>query len=155
MGGKTVKLKPEKKARKKREGKRIYGDDVAASLRLIWEFFWWKCGKILSPFMRQQMDYISQWSVFGITSEIREKLEKISPATIDRILKKDKDAMRLKGKRCTKSNDKLKNRIPIRTFYTSMEQKKPGFIQVDQPALRAFITAQQVALPILRVPRNQ
>jgi hypothetical protein len=131
VDGKTVKLKPEKKSRKKREGKRIYGDEVIASLRLIWEFFWWKCGKILAPLMRQQMNFMEEWSAFCITAEIREKLEKISPATIDRVLKKDKAAMRLKGRSCTKSNKKLKNRIPIRTFYTSVERKKPGFIQID------------------------
>jgi hypothetical protein len=131
VDGKTVKVKPEKQKRKKREGKRIYGDEVIASLRIIWEFFWWKCGKILAPFMRQQMEFIAQWPAFGITEEIREKLEKISPATIDRVLKKDKAAMNLRGKSCTKSNKKLKNRIPIRTFYTSAERKKPGFIQID------------------------
>ncbi|GMO68692.1 MAG: hypothetical protein Ta2A_16990 [Treponemataceae bacterium] len=118
--GKTIKFKPEKKKRKKREGKRIYGDEVIASLRLIWEFFWCKCGKILAPLMRDQMCFMAEWSAFGITPDIREKLEKISPATIDRVLKKNRDAMRLKGKSCTKSNDTLKNRIPIRTFYTSV-----------------------------------
>jgi hypothetical protein len=35
---------------------------------------------------------------FGITPEIREKLIKISPATIGHALKKDKAALALKGK---------------------------------------------------------
>jgi hypothetical protein len=130
-GGKAVKIKPEKKKRKKRAGKKIYTDDVIASLRLIWEFFWNKCGKILAPLMRQQMKYIAEWRAFKITPEIRKKLEKISPATIDRALKKDKDAMKIKGKSLTKKPETLKNRIPIRTFYTSEEKKTPGYIQVD------------------------
>jgi transposase InsO family protein len=81
--------------------------------------------------MRQQMAYIARWPAFGITGEIAEKLKKISPASIDRYLKKDKAALRLKGKSLAKPLDSLKSRIPIRTFYTSEERKKPGFWQID------------------------
>jgi hypothetical protein len=131
VNGKTVKLKPAKRKRKVRAGKKIYTDDVIASLRLIWNFFWNKCGKILAPLLRQQMPFIADWAAFGITPEIRQKLVTISPATIDRALKKDRAELKLRGKSCTKSTNKLKNRIPIRTFYTSAERKKPGFIQID------------------------
>ncbi|MCL2127550.1 MAG: DDE-type integrase/transposase/recombinase [Treponema sp.] len=77
------------------------------------------------------MPYIAKWPAFGITLEIAEKLKKISPASIDRHLKKDKQALRLKGKSLTKPMDSLKSRIPIRTFYSSEERKKPGFWQTD------------------------
>jgi transposase InsO family protein len=131
LEGKAVKLKPEKKRPSNRKGKRIYPDEVIHALRLVWTFFWFKCGKILAPLMRQQMQYIAQWPAFGISGEIAEKLKKISPATIDRYLKKDKAALRLKGKSLTKSLDSLKSRIPIRTFYSQEERKKPGFWQAD------------------------
>jgi transposase InsO family protein len=131
VDGKAVKIKPEKKRPSNRKGKRVYTDEVIACLRLVWTFFWYKCGKILAPFMRQQMSYIAQWQAFGITKETAEKLTKISPATIDRYLKKDKETLRLKGKSLTKSIPSLKSRIPIRTFYTSEERKKPGFWQLD------------------------
>jgi transposase InsO family protein len=81
--------------------------------------------------MRRQMPYISQWPAFGITAETAEMLKKISPATIDRCLRKDKQALRLKGKSLTKPVDSLKSRIPIRTFYSAEERKKPGFWQID------------------------
>jgi hypothetical protein len=81
--------------------------------------------------MRQQMPYIAGWPAFNITPDIAEKLTTISPATIDRYLKKDKEALRLKGKSLTKPLHSLKSRIPIRTFYTSEERKKPGFWQID------------------------
>jgi transposase InsO family protein len=130
-GGKAVTIKPEKKRPANRKGKRIYTDEVIAVLRMVWEFFWFKCGKILAPLMRQQMAYIAQWPAFGITNEIAEKLIKISPASIDRYLKKDKAALKLKGKSLTKPVNSLKSRIPIRTFYTGEERKKPGFWQTD------------------------
>jgi hypothetical protein len=131
LNGKAVKYKAEKKRRKKREGKRIYGDKTIASLRLIWDFFWNKCGKILAPLMRGQMKYIAEWPAFGVTPEIRRLLMKISPATIDRALKKAKDAMRIKGLSGTKKTKGLKSRIPIRTFYTQEEKKKPGYLHID------------------------
>ena len=98
---------------------------------MVWVFFWYKCGKILAPLIRQQMNYIAQWPAFKITDEIREKLMNISPATIDRHLKKDKDALRLKGKSCTNPGMALKSRIPLRTFYSAEERKTPGFLQID------------------------
>jgi hypothetical protein len=75
--GEAVKLKPEKKRPANRRGKRVYANEVIASLRLVWTFFWYKCGKILAPLMRQQMDYIAQWPAFHITGEIAEKLKTI------------------------------------------------------------------------------
>jgi hypothetical protein len=53
----AVKLKPEKKRPANRKGKRIYTDEAIRCLRLVWTFFWYKCGKILAPLMREQMPY--------------------------------------------------------------------------------------------------
>jgi hypothetical protein len=131
VNGETVKLKPLKKRPANRTGKKIYTDEVIASLRLIWAFFWYKCGKLLAPLIRQQMPFIASWSAFAITPATREKLMSISPATIDRALKKDKAALALKGKSLTKPGKFLKHLIPIRTFYTSEERKLPGIIQLD------------------------
>jgi transposase InsO family protein len=130
--GGAVKVKVEKRRRPaNRRGKKKYDEAFAVVLRRIWSFFWYKCGKILSPLLRQQMPFIADWPAFGINAEIRLKLLEVSPATIDRILKKDKAELKLKGKSCTKSVHHLKNHIPIRTFYTSAERKTPGFIQTD------------------------
>jgi hypothetical protein len=131
INGKPVKLKPQKKRPANRKGKMLYSDEVVKALRILWMFFWYKCGKILAPLMRQQMAYIAQWPAFGITEETAEKLVKISPATIDRYLKKDKAAMKLKSKSLTKPAGSLKSRIPVRTFYSREERKTPGFWQID------------------------
>ncbi|MCL2232955.1 MAG: hypothetical protein FWB99_07760 [Treponema sp.] len=37
----------------------------------------------------------------------------------------------MKGKSLTKPIKSLKSLIPVRTFYTSEEQKKPGFWQIN------------------------
>ncbi|MDR0377828.1 MAG: hypothetical protein LBH70_08555 [Spirochaetaceae bacterium] len=64
--GKAVKLKPPKKRPANRKGKKTCTDEAAASLRLIWAFFWYKCGKLPAPLIRQQMDSIALWPAFGI-----------------------------------------------------------------------------------------
>jgi hypothetical protein len=79
--------------------------------------------------MRQQMDYIALWPALGISPAVREKLMRISPVAIDRVIRKDKAALALKSKSLTKSAGLLKHRI--RTFYTFEERKLHGFIQID------------------------
>ncbi|MDR1421026.1 MAG: hypothetical protein LBI86_11690 [Treponema sp.] len=83
--GEAVKLKPEKKRPANRKGKRFYTNEVIASLRLVRVFFRYKCGRTKGPQI---------------------------PAAIDRYLKKDKEALRLKGKSLTKPLHSLKSRIP-------------------------------------------
>jgi hypothetical protein len=135
IGGKPVKLKPEKKKRpKNRQGKRLYSDEVINCLRRIWEFFWYKCGKYLAPMIREQMPYLETHRKpdFHITPEIREKLLKISPAQIDRRLKADKAALRGKGFDGTRLGEAaLLKRIPVRTHYNDSERNTPGFMQID------------------------
>src|SRR5215471_6049 len=70
VDGKAAKIKPDKKRPSNRKGKRIYTDEVISALRKVWTFFWFKCGKILAPLMRQQMQHIAVWPAFGITFEI-------------------------------------------------------------------------------------
>jgi len=86
--------------------------------------------------MRQQMRHIQQWQAFCITAETAEMLARVSPATIDRYLKKDKQVLTLKGKSLTKPLDSLKSRIPIRTFYAPMSEKRP-----DSGKLTRYTTA--------------
>jgi hypothetical protein len=59
--GGAAKLKPAKPKPANRKGREIYTDEVIAALRLVWTFFWYKCGKLLAPPTRQQMDYITLW----------------------------------------------------------------------------------------------
>ena len=133
--GKPVKLKKEKKKRpKNRQGKRIYTDEVIACLRKLWAFYWYKCGKYLAPIIREHMPYLQAHRKpdFHITEEIKEKLLKISPAMIDRYLKADKDALRGKGLSGTRlAEAALLRRVPVRTHYTDLERKTPGFMQID------------------------
>ena len=133
--GKPVKYKPVKRERpKNRKGKRIYTDEVIGCLRKLWAFCWYKCGKYLAPIIREQMPFLEMHRKpnFHITPLIREKLLAISPATIDRSLKADREALRGKGFNGTRPGEAaLLKRIPVRTHYSDAERKTPGFMQID------------------------
>jgi len=86
------KAQAREKTARNRRGRPVYGDEVIGSLRKVWAFFRYKCGKILAPLLRQQIACIASWPAFGITPGIAAKLAGISPATIDRRLKKDRAA---------------------------------------------------------------
>jgi hypothetical protein len=129
LGGETVKLKAVPRKRRKGGGRKpIYTGEFTKTLRKIWAFFWYRCGKIMAPFLRENMRFMA--GPFRIASEVRELLLKVSPATIDRLLKADKKKLFLKGKSGTKPGKLLKKQIPIRTYYPNAD-KKPGFFEVD------------------------
>ena len=129
LNGETVILKASVSKRRKGGGRKpIYTEEFIVVLRSIWVFFWYRCGKILAPFMREQMKWISER--FPMSPEVRELLLKVSPATIDRCLKADKRNLALRGKCGTKPGKLLKKQIPVRTYYTE-EEKKPGFFEID------------------------
>ena len=68
MDGETVKLKAGTRRRRKGGGRKpVYAGDFAIALRKIWAYFWYRCGKIPAPFLRENMRFLEQ--PFGITPE--------------------------------------------------------------------------------------
>jgi hypothetical protein len=65
-----------------------------------------------------------------ISEEVRQKLLKISPAAIDRLLAKERKRHQIKGRGNTKPGTPLKNQIPIRTF-SDWNDQRPGFVEID------------------------
>ncbi|MDR0707671.1 MAG: hypothetical protein LBF60_07340 [Treponema sp.] len=75
IDGETVIIKPEKKKRPaNRKGKSAYGLETVKCLAAIWRFFRYKCGKYLSPLIREQMPYLeaSKEPDFHITPETKK-----------------------------------------------------------------------------------
>ena len=133
VGGTLVRIKAgAPKKRKKRAGTLQYGPEVIDVVRRIWEAFGYRCGKLLAPLIRLIIDFLADDQTFGplITEDIKAKLMTISGATIDRALKKNKDALALKGKSHTKPGTLLKNQIPVRASF-SWDERKPGCFEMD------------------------
>jgi hypothetical protein len=126
----TLKATPPKKTRKKRTGKTIYGPEVTASLKTIWEYFGFMCGQLLAPFIRANMAFLEQEQAFHITPAVKEKLLTVSSATINRKIKAERKKRLLRGISGTKPGTWLKHTIPIRVHYP-WNERKPGFFEIN------------------------
>jgi hypothetical protein len=107
-----------------------YGSRVVEALRAVWEASDRLCSKRLHPFLPEFIKVLRRCGESKITAEIEAELCRMSPATIDRLLRPWKH----KGGRHTFSTTRrgtlLRNSIPIRTF-ADWQENRPGFIEVD------------------------
>ena len=119
-----------KRQGKKRGRQRYYGGEVADTLRKIWEASDRLCSKRLKPFIGEMIKVMRQHGELAVSMGIEEKLSRMSPSTMDRLL----HTWRSSGGRHTLSTTKpgslLKNSIPIRTF-ADWTDDRPGFLEID------------------------
>jgi len=119
--------------RKKRTGKKKYSQELYEALRCIWATFDCMCGKRLAIFIRENIAFfVALHEEYAITDTLRAQLTAISPATIDRLLAKEKQSPWLL-KRHYQANltaNHYKTKIPARTFYGSDEQR-PDYLEID------------------------
>ena len=129
--GKKLKAKVAHEKRKKRVYPIMYGKDVLTALEPIWEAFNYQCGKLLAPFLHANIDSIVSEPKFKCEETVIKKLRKISAATIDRLLKKTKARMKIKGTSGTKpAKGHIKSLIPVMSHFQCKEQG-PGVWQID------------------------
>jgi len=116
------------KQRKKR--KEIYDGHVRAGLAKIWEIFDYPCGQRLKPLLETEVDRLSALGEIEIPDEVALKLKMMSPATIDRKLKHQREFLHLlRVKRGPKPGYLLKQKIPIRL--TQWDTSKVGYVEMD------------------------
>ena len=118
--------------RRRRPGpRRRYDGQVLVPLKFLWLKAEQMCSKRLKaalplwlPFYEQQQGRLSE--------AVRTKLLQISPATIDRLLKKTRARYPAKGLSGTRCGRQLKYQIPIRTDNRDID--RPGFLEADTVA---------------------
>ena len=118
------------RANKKRGRPRQYGPDVAGALRVAWESTDRLCSKRLHPFLPELVKVLRRHGDRTMTAAMEAQLCRMSPSTIDRLLRPWR---RLGGRRpltTTKPGSLLKSSIPIRTF-ADWQEARPGFLEVD------------------------
>jgi hypothetical protein len=116
------------KERKKR--KEIYDDRVKAALAKIWEIFDYPCGQRLKPLLGTEIDRLRELGEIEISDEVALKLKMMSPATIDRKLKHQREYLHLlRSKRGPKPGYLLKQKIPIKL--TQWDTSKVGYVEAD------------------------
>lgn len=90
------------------------------------------CSKRLKPIIPLWMPFYEKTYCVRISEPIREKLLRISPATIDRLLSKERKRLGRLGLSTTKPGSLLKKKIPIKT--NQWDETRPGFIEADTVA---------------------
>jgi hypothetical protein len=131
INGKPVKvIIGEKKEKVKRNKPREYDGDVKEALKKVWYIYDCICGKRLAPVLKTMLCILYKFKAVDFSLEVREKLESISAATVDRLLKDEKKKIRIKGLPHTRAVGLLKHEIPVRTF-SDWNEKKAGFMEID------------------------
>ena len=110
---------------------RRYNGEVVRVLRQLWEASDCLCSKRLHPFLPELIMILRRHGEVAVNAETDAQLCRMSPSTIDRLLRPYR---RLGGHRLplstTRPRSLLKKSIPIRTF-TEWEQNRPGFLEID------------------------
>ena len=115
--------------KKTRKRKHIYDGYVKAALAKVWEIFDCPCGQRLAPLLKTEIPRLRQLEEILIPNEVAEKLQRISPRTIDRALRHQKEVLHLKRKYHRKRNPLIYQRIPIKAG--DWDRSLLGQIQID------------------------
>ena len=117
---------------RKRGAPSVYNKpSVLKPLKHIWLAANLPCSKILKPVVYMWLKYYSQ--EYGAPSlETIKALNKISPATIDRVLKPVRAKYKIRGRSTTKPGTLLRKQIPIKT--EQWDEVRPGFLECDTVA---------------------
>ncbi len=114
----------------KRPRKRRYDMLDAIVLTKVCILLDWINSKRVQPQIGVAIDSLVTAGELRCSAEQRKKLVKISPATIDRLLKTYKKRPVGKGHSYTKPGTLLKTQIPVRTF-ADWTENKVGFFEID------------------------
>jgi len=115
---------------KRRRRPRVYGKEVLAPLQRVWVICDGICGKRLAPYLRTIVSVLERVGELTLDAEVRRKLIRISPATIDRLLASARKRYQLRARSQTKPGTLLKHQIPIRTW-SDWNEAHPGFVEID------------------------
>jgi hypothetical protein len=109
---------------------RKYGTGAAEALRVVWEASDRLCSKRLQPFLAEMVRVLRQHGEQRIDAATEDQLYRMSPSTIDRLLRPSRRLGGRRGLTTTRPVSLLKRSIPIRTF-ADWQENKPGFLEID------------------------
>ena len=116
--------------RQQRLKPKVYDEPVLAELRKLWELLNYVCGKRLVAIMPELIAKLEQFGELRLPASTKEKLLRISAATVERLLPPERRKQQLRRRSQTKPGTLLKHQIPIRTF-AEWDEQRPGFAEID------------------------
>lgn len=116
--------------KERRKRKQTYDGYVKVALAKLWEIFDYPCGQRLAPLLKIEVNRLRQLEEIFISNEVAKKLARISPATIDRKLKHQREVLHLNRKKGgVKPASLLYKKVPIRL--TEWDTSQLGFLEID------------------------
>jgi len=109
---------------------RVYGPEVAAAAKVLWEATGQIGAERLQPFIPELLDRLSQCGELKLGPETADALRRASPATLKRLLAPARAALPPRGRGITRAGTWLKHQIPVRTF-ADWNEARPGFLEGD------------------------
>jgi hypothetical protein len=107
-----------------------YGVEVVTALVEMRELFDYACGQRLAPALRTEVPRLRAAGQLKCSDEVAGKLLKISPSTIDRLLRHEKQVQRIRLPRSGRTHPLLYQKIPV-TVAAEWDTDEVGNVQVD------------------------
>jgi len=134
--GRQVRMTPkvvvegDARMRTRRKGNVTYGPEVHQALVKVWEILDFISSKRLAAALPEVVPRLVALRELRIKKAVQRLLLQISPATIDRLLRPEREKHTVKGRAMTKPGTLLKHQVPIRTF-SDWDDERPGFLEMD------------------------
>jgi len=128
--GPNVVMEGDVRVRLARSHPSVYDAEVLKALKKVWEMMDYLCGKRLAAALPKVVPHLASLGELRVKASVRKRLVAVSAATIDRLLKPERDKHTLKSRARTKPGTLLKHQVPIRTF-SDWQEKQPGFFETD------------------------
>jgi len=107
-----------------------YDEQTVKALVQVWRIMDYICGKRLAPVLGEIVERLLRHNELRCDATTSKKLARMSAATIDRLLRPERQKYQLKGRAHTRPGTLLKHQIPMRTF-NEWDEAQPGFLEID------------------------
>ena len=114
--------------KRKRRTKR-YGKDVERGVVRLWEIFDYPCGQRLIPLLESEVERLIEAGELHVSDSVRQKLKKVSSATIDRMLESHRNALLYRRRKGSRKGGLLYKKIPMKM--TDWNTPKVGYVEID------------------------
>lgn len=121
-----------KKWKRYKQRERIYNQAVIDALLILWRAADEICAERFQPFIPKLLEKLISCNEISVSTEIKNKLLKISLATVKRIIGKAKHHSIVRIGGTTRPGSLLKSQIAIRC--QPWEEVAPGFFEIDTVA---------------------
>lgn len=111
-----------------RRQRRIYDAAVTEALTVLWEAADRICGKRLKAIIPDLVAALERHGHLALDADVRERILRVSPATIDRLLQPIRAQARPRRKR--RQPPKTREAVAVRTF-ADWQEPAPGYLEID------------------------